>query len=96
MIAEPQNHQKMSPEEYLEWEAKQELRYEYIDGEILAMTGGTIPHSKIYLNFYTALRPHLHQKGCETYVAGVKVQANENSRYFYPDLVVISNPLASE
>ncbi|NEP08476.1 MAG: Uma2 family endonuclease, partial [Okeania sp. SIO4D6] len=38
MIAEPQNYQKMSPEEYLQWEAKQELRYEYIDGEILAMT----------------------------------------------------------
>jgi Uma2 family endonuclease len=42
----------MTVEEYLEWEAKQELRYEYINGDILAMTGGTIPHNKIYLNFY--------------------------------------------
>ncbi|MDY7005126.1 MAG: Uma2 family endonuclease [Cyanobacteriota bacterium] len=92
MIAEPQNYRKMSPEEYLEWEAKQELRYEYIDGEILAMTGGTIPHTKIYLNFYTALRPHLRQRGCEAYVSDVKVQANENSRYFYPDLVVTCHP----
>lgn len=32
MIAEPQNLPKMTVEEYLEWEAKQELRYEYIDG----------------------------------------------------------------
>jgi len=39
MIAEPQYTQKMTAEEYLEWEAKQELRHEYIDGEILAMTG---------------------------------------------------------
>ncbi|MGK7921529.1 MAG: hypothetical protein AB4080_16130 [Trichodesmium sp.] len=42
MIAQPQNSQKISPEEYLEWEAKQEFRHEYVDGEILAMTGGTI------------------------------------------------------
>ncbi len=86
------NYQKMTPEEYLEWEAKQELRYEYIDGEILAMTGGTIPHNKVYFNLYTAVRPHLSQRGCEPYVADVKVQANENSRYFYPDLVVTCHP----
>ncbi|WP_339384203.1 hypothetical protein [Microcoleus sp. LEGE 07076] len=34
----------MTAEEYLEWQAKQELRHEYIDGEILAMTGGSLPH----------------------------------------------------
>ena len=45
MITEPQYTQKMTAEEYLEWEAKQELRHEYIDGEILAMTGGTLPPS---------------------------------------------------
>lgn len=88
MIAEPQYTQKMTPEEYLEWEAKQELRHEYIDGEILAMTGGSIPHTKIYLNFYRALYPHLHQRGCEAYVSDVKVQVSEKNRYFYPDLVV--------
>jgi Uma2 family endonuclease len=92
MIAEPQYPQKMTAQEYLEWEAKQELRHEYVDGEILAMTGGTIPHTKIYLNLYRALYPHLHQRGCEAYVSDVKVQANENSRYFYPDLVVSCHP----
>lgn len=92
MIANPQDYPKMSAEEYLEWEAKQELRYEYIDGEILAMTGGTLPHAKIYLNFYRALYPHLRQRGCETYVSDAKVQASENSRYFYPDLVVTCHP----
>ncbi|KKD34766.1 MAG: Uma2 family endonuclease [Limnoraphis robusta] len=92
MIAEPQYPQKMTPEEYLEWEAKQELRHEYIDGEILAMTGGSIPHNDISLNFYTALRPHLRQRGCRVNVSDVKVQASEKSRYFYPDLVVTCHP----
>jgi Uma2 family endonuclease len=92
MIAEPQKPQKMTAEEYLEWEAKQEFRYEYVDGEILAMTGGSIPHTKIYLNLYRALYPHLRHRGCEAYVSDVKVQASKNNRYFYPDLVVTCEP----
>ncbi|WP_293154634.1 MULTISPECIES: Uma2 family endonuclease [unclassified Microcoleus] len=92
MIANREDYQKMTAEEYLEWEQHQEIRHEYIDGEILAMTGGSLPHAKIYLNFYRALYPHLRQKGCEAYVSDAKVQARKNSRYFYPDLVVTCNP----
>src|SRR6476620_6410136 len=92
MITEPQKSQKITAEEYLEWEAKQEIRYEYVDGEILAMTGGSIPHTKIYLNLYRALYPHLRRRGCEAYVSDVKVQASKNNRYFYPDLVVTCEP----
>ncbi|MFB2881967.1 Uma2 family endonuclease [Floridanema aerugineum] len=40
-----------SHEQYLEWESQQEIRHEYVDGEILAMTGGTIPHNDITLFF---------------------------------------------
>ncbi|NET88354.1 MAG: Uma2 family endonuclease [Kamptonema sp. SIO1D9] len=91
MIAEPQNLPKMMVEEYLEWEAKQELRYEYIDGEVIAMTGGSIPHNDIALNLYRSLYSHLRQRGCRVNVSDVKVQANKNSRYFYPDLVISCN-----
>lgn len=92
MIANPQDYQKMTAEEYLEWESQQELRHEYVDGEILAMTGGSIPHNDIALSFYRALYPHLRQRGCRVNVSDVKVQANQNSRYFYPDLVVTCDP----
>jgi len=47
MIAQPQYPERMTPEEYLEWEATQECRHEYIDGEIIAMTGGSLPHNDI-------------------------------------------------
>ncbi|AFZ18418.1 Uma2 family endonuclease [Allocoleopsis franciscana] len=92
MIANPQNHQKITVEEYLKWEQHQEFRHEYIDGEIMAMTGGTIPHNDIALNFYRALYSHLHHRGCRVNVSDVKVQANKSSRYFYPDLVVTCDP----
>lgn len=81
----------MTVEEYLDWEPKQELRYEYIDGEIFAMTGGSIPHNDIALNIYRALYSHVKKRVCRINVADVKVQSNGNTRYFYPDLVVTCN-----
>ncbi|MBV5261124.1 Uma2 family endonuclease [Synechococcus moorigangaii CMS01] len=93
MIASPSlSPKKMTLEEYLAWEATQELRYEYVDGEIIAMTGGTITHTRIYLNLYRALFAHLEKRGCEAFVADVKVQDQKNQRYFYPDLVVTCHP----
>jgi Uma2 family endonuclease len=36
MIAIPQQPQKMTIEEYLEWEPDQDVRYEYVNGELFA------------------------------------------------------------
>ncbi|MEM7553104.1 MAG: Uma2 family endonuclease [Cyanobacteria bacterium P01_A01_bin.84] len=87
MVANPQ-FQYMSPQEYLEWEKTQELRYEYIDGEVFAMTGGTIPHNRIACNFGTELDNFLAEKGCDFYISDVKVQVSEAGPYHYPDVVV--------
>lgn len=91
MIAIPQP-QKMTVEEYLEWELQQDVRYEYVNGEVFAMTGGTIPHNDIALSFYRALYPHLRSKGCRVNVSDVKVQVNSNGLYYYPDVVVSCDP----
>jgi Uma2 family endonuclease len=92
MVAIPQQPSKMTIEEYLEWEPLQELRYDYVNGEVLAMTGGTIPHNDIALNFYTALRPHLRARGCRVNVSDVKVQFDSGSIYYYPDVIVSCDP----
>jgi Uma2 family endonuclease len=92
MIATPQEQPKMTVEEYLEWEAKQDCRYEYVNGEVFAMTGGTIPHNDIALNLYTALRPHLRSRGCRVNVSDVKVQVTPQSPYYYPDVIVSCDP----
>ena len=88
MMANSPQPQKMTIEEYLLWELDQYLRYEYINGEVFAMTGGTIPHNDIALNLYTALRPHLRPRGCRVNVSDVKVRVTSKSPYFYPDLIV--------
>jgi len=92
MIAIPQQPQKMTIEEYLEWEPHQDLRYEYVNGELFAMTGGTIPHNDIALNLYRTLYPHLRSRGCRANVSDVKVQVSPKSPYYYPDVIVSCDP----
>ncbi|MBW4667776.1 MAG: Uma2 family endonuclease [Cyanomargarita calcarea GSE-NOS-MK-12-04C] len=92
MITIPQQPEKMTIEEYLEWEPLQDLRYEYFNGEVFAMTGGTIPHNDIALNFYRTLYPHLRVRGCRVNVSDVKVQVSSKSPYYYPDVIVSCDP----
>jgi Uma2 family endonuclease len=47
MIALREQQPRFTPVEYLAWEEQQEIRYEYVDGEVYAMTGGTM-HSLSY------------------------------------------------
>ncbi|MBO3462755.1 Uma2 family endonuclease [Aetokthonos hydrillicola Thurmond2011] len=78
----------MSAEEYLIWEPAQEERYEYWDGELVAMSGGTRNHNRICGNFFNLLDNALVDRGCEVYIVDVKVQIQPGKKYFYPDLVV--------
>jgi Uma2 family endonuclease len=51
----------MTPQEYLEWESHQQVRHEYIQGEVFAIAGGTRSHNRIGLNLFSALDSFQHQ-----------------------------------
>jgi Uma2 family endonuclease len=91
MIADPKSSY-LTPLEYLEWEEQQPLKYGYIDGEIYAMTGGTIPHNIIAINLATVLKGHLRGKGCKVLGSDAKVGISENGPYHYPDVTVTCDP----
>lgn len=91
MIAQRQP-QLMTPEEYLEWEEQQPIKYEYINGEVFAMTGGTIPHNDIAINLTSALKNHLRGKGCKVQMADAKVGVSLQGSFHYPDVMVSCNP----
>ena len=91
MIAHPQS-QLMTPQEYLEWEEQQPIKYEYINGQVFAMTGGTIPHNDIALNLASALKNHLRGKGCKVQIADAKVGVSQNGPFHYPDVMVSCDP----
>ncbi|MGF1516160.1 MAG: Uma2 family endonuclease [Elainellaceae cyanobacterium] len=87
MIANPQP-QAMSVADYLAWEPQQDLRYEFVWGQVQAMTGGTIAHNLIALNLYSTIRSSVRTQGCRAFVADVKAQVNAAGLYRYPDLMV--------
>jgi Uma2 family endonuclease len=91
MIAQPQ-HQLMTPQEYLQWEEQQPLKYEYINGQVFAMTGGTISHNDIAINLTSALHTHLQGKGCKVQMADAKVGVSLQGLFHYPDVMVSCDP----
>jgi len=91
MIAQPQ-YQLMTPQEYLEWEEQQPIKYEYINGEVFAMTGGILPHNSIAINLTSALKNHLRGKGCKVFMADAKVGVSQNGPFHYPDVMVSCDP----
>ncbi len=78
---------RLTPQEYFEWEAQQDLRYEYFDGEVFAMTGGSLPHADLALNVASVLREGLRGR-CKVRNSGAKVGITENGPFVYPDVSV--------
>jgi Uma2 family endonuclease len=88
MIALKEHFPRFTPAEYLAWEGQQEFRHEYVDGEVYAMTGDTINHSKIAANLITVLKNHLRGSGCQVLTSDAKVLTIESNSYCYPDVSV--------
>jgi Uma2 family endonuclease len=88
MIAAREYFPKFTPTEYLEWEAKQEFRHEYVDGEVYAMTGGTLNHSQIALNFAAIILQRLEDTPCRVLNSDAKVNIQAANSYLYPDVSV--------
>jgi Uma2 family endonuclease len=88
MVSVREHFPRFTPAAYLEWEAQQQFRHEYINGEVYAMTGGTVNHSEIAMSFGTILRNHLGDSGCRVLTSDAKVNIQESNDYVYPDVSV--------
>jgi Uma2 family endonuclease len=81
------------PEEYLELEIVSEVRHEYIDGEIITMTGGTPNHNQIAGNFYAPLHFAVKGKPYQLFVTDQRLWISKRRIYTYPDVMVVALPL---
>jgi Uma2 family endonuclease len=88
MIAARENLPRFTPEEYFAWEEQQLHRHEYIDGEVYAMSGGTISHSQIASKFNRILGNHLDNTDCITLNSDARVNIIQSTKYVYPDVSV--------
>jgi Uma2 family endonuclease len=82
----------ISLEDFLAWEEKQELRWEFDGFEPVGMTGGTSEHSAIQRNLSIAVGGRLRGQACQLYTADLKVFVAGSIRY--PDAFVVCSPVA--
>ena len=78
----------LTPEEYITAERKATLKSEYLNGEIVAMSGASDTHNLITMNASTALYNQLADRGCRVYASDMRVGISAGISYFYPDIAV--------
>ena len=83
---------RYTPEEYFALEDRSEIRYEYFEGEVFAMAGGSKVHNFLVQNASTKMRTSLRGKGCQVFASDVRLEAKERFYYTYPDVVVTCDP----
>ena len=85
-------------DEYLKVEARSGERYEFYNGNIIPMPGGTLPHNRICKNIIQHLGNALDLiKGFEIFGSDQKVYLPEYHFYLYPDAVVVAEiPVVAE
>ena len=81
----------MTLAEFLEWEERQELRYEFDGAEPEAMAGGGLAHSAIQRNLAMAVGNRLRGKPCQFFGSDLKIQAAKNSSRYPDGMVLCSN-----
>lgn len=78
-------HEKVTPQQYLEIERTAEIKSEYLDGEMFAMSGSNHWHDRIKTNLTGALLRELHGRPCSVYSSDMRVKAAATGLYTYPD-----------
>lgn len=88
--------QYIAPEAYLlgENDRADDLKYEYVNGQVYAMAGASRNHNRLSRNLTTRLDVHLRGSRCEAFQGDMKVgikTANEQ-HFYYPDVHVTCQP----
>ena len=78
----------MDVEDYLALDEKaRSVKYEYVDGRLRMLAGGSPDHSIIATNIVGILYGALRKTPCTVYNSDVHFKFSE-SRYFHPDVTV--------
>ena len=86
--------EKYSLSEYFQQEIESQTRHEYIDGKIVAMTGGTPNHNRIIVNLLVALHTALRDQSYAVFVTDQRLWIPERRIATYPDIMIMSERLS--
>jgi Uma2 family endonuclease len=73
-------------EEYLELDRTSEERFEFWDGEVFCMSGGSEAHVEIESNLVAFLKPQLRDRGCRVFPAEMRIKVPSAPPYRYADV----------
>jgi Uma2 family endonuclease len=95
MAADPHNTPRhfYSLDEYFALEHAGDARYEYWDGDIVCMSGGTRAHGRIASNVLYRLRQSLEGGPCVAFTGDTAVKTPTLAPYRYPDATVACGDL---
>ena len=88
-MAAPAARHSYTVDEYLAFERAARYKSEYVEGQIVAMTGASEEHNLVTLNVGAELREQLRERPCRVYVADMRVKVSVSGLYTYPDVVVV-------
>lgn len=89
-MAVPQTIPRLTEAEYLALErAALDVKSEFYDGEMFAMSGGTRWHSRIGTNLALEFGNKLRRHRCQPYNAELRVKVEATGLFTYPDLSVV-------
>ncbi len=87
-----EHRQTMTVEEYFQLERDEpDTCYEYVDGQVYALAGGSFNHDIIKSNIQRTFWGLLREGKCRVYSSDIKVSVSQK-RYFHPDVTVTCDP----
>ena len=82
----------ISSQEYLTIERASEIRHEYYNGEMFAMSGASLAHNTIAGNIFAVFREQFAARDCQAFIADMRVKVDRKGLYTYPDVVTACEP----
>ena len=78
---------RLSLNEFLDWENSQPQRHEFHRGDVFAMVGARRAHGRVVLNLARRISEGLEGSPCQAFVENMKVQVAQDT-VLYPDVFV--------
>jgi Uma2 family endonuclease len=80
---------RLSPEDYLAFERQAEIKHEYVDGEVFAMSGASARHNVIVANLVIELGLQFRGRPCRVFSSDQRVAVSADGPFYYPDLAAL-------
>ncbi len=79
---------RLTEEQYLAIERAAEYKSEFLNGEMLAMSGVSMQHARLQTNLLGELYNRLRGGACTAVGPDLRVRVSSSGMYTYPDIVV--------